>query len=121
MRKITCALALAVLVSAGCETSATEPLIDPANLKLACTSPAPLVGSFDPRAPGYLVLLRSDVDVSSTVEALADKYGFEAGAIWEHALRGFFAVVPDETVRALRCEAAVQLIEHNAVVSIPRI
>jgi len=75
-------------------------------------------GTFDARAPGYIVLYKSGVPVQATTAALASKYGFTPKFVWEAAVQGFAAPLTDAAVEGLRCEPVVKLIEHDAVVSI---
>jgi hypothetical protein len=75
-------------------------------------------GTFDARAPGYLVLFHEGVPVQATTKELADKYDFTPTSVWESAVQGFAAQLSEAAVAGIRCEPAVKLIEHNAVISL---
>lgn len=83
-----------------------------------CENPAALLGQFDPNAPGYIVVFHDDVDAREETDRLAARYAFEPRAVWEFALRGFWADLSPEVVAALRCEASVKYMEYNQGVSI---
>jgi hypothetical protein len=72
-------------------------------------------GTFDARAPGYIVGFRSGVPVRETTDALAAKYGFTPTYVYEGPPRGFAAQVSDATLDGLRCEPVVKVIEHNGL------
>lgn len=55
---------LAVL-TAGCQEGITSPDAPFALLQSSCLSPAPVLGQFDPRAPGFIVVFDSGVDASA--------------------------------------------------------
>jgi hypothetical protein len=87
-------------------------------LRPACSSPAPLEGFLDPRAPGYFVILHSDFELDSTVKFLSAKYSFVPVTVYRHVLHGFFAELSVETVAGLRCEPSVTIVAHNAVATL---
>ena len=114
-----------VFLACGSGSSPTDPGTDePADpsrvVEPACDDPAPLEGSYDPDAPGYIVVFEPSVaaaDARATAEALAAEYGFTVDRVYESALVGFFT--PDATpemVAGLRCEPQVRRVEHNAPV-----
>jgi hypothetical protein len=72
-------------------------------------------GTFDPRAPGYIVGYEAGVPVQATTNALAAKYGFTPTYVWDTGAPGFAAPLSDAAVEGLRCEFAVKRIEHNGV------
>lgn len=81
-----------------------------------CAEPAPVTGSLDPAAPGFIVGYREGVGVVSETDRLASKYGFTPSFVYTVAFRGFAAILTPDTVASLRCEASILSIEHNAVV-----
>lgn len=88
-------------------------------LPTSCSDPAPLLGTPDSRvADSYIVVFDDSTDSAARTAELEEKYGFTAQYVYEHALEGFAAVLSAETVAAIRCEADVKYIEHDAVVSI---
>jgi hypothetical protein len=99
LRGVTAAL----LVLSACE-DALAPVAEP---EPACTDPAPLVGEYDPRAPGYLVMFHSG--------RLAIKYGFEPRYVFP-VTSGFSADLDSATLAALRCEPTVSYVAYNAIV-----
>jgi hypothetical protein len=72
-------------------------------------------GTFDPRAPGYIVGYEAGVPVQATTSALAAKYGFTPTYVWDTGAPGFAAPLTDAAVEGLRCESAVKRIEHDGV------
>ena len=75
-------------------------------------------GTFDPRAPGYIVLYKEGVPVQATTAELAAKYGFTPKYVWEAALQGFAAPLSDAAVQGLRCESVIKHIEHDQIVTV---
>jgi len=72
-------------------------------------------GTFDARAPGYIVAYKAGVPVQATTDGLAAKYGFTPTYVWDTAVSGFAAPLTDAAVEGLRCEPVVKRIEHDAV------
>jgi hypothetical protein len=109
------ALLALFLLPLGC---AERPLLEPDTaLRPACLSPAPLDGSFDARAPGYIVSLHRDYDLDSTIEFLSARYDFAPVHIYRLVLHGFSADFSPETVAELRCEPSVSMISHNGILT----
>ena len=108
--KLACALACAlVLVVTGCR-DATAP-------GAGCDDPAPLRGTADPRAPGYIVVFHKGVASRAEAQRLAAKYGFTPRAVYESALQGFSADLSAAALAGVRCEATVDYVEHDGVVT----
>ena len=74
----------------------------PVVVQLACASPAPLTGFYDPTAPGYIVQYVSGTNPDTTAAMLGAKYGFSPKSIY-HVLSGFSALLTPVTVDGLRC------------------
>lgn len=72
-------------------------------------------GTFDARAPDFIVAYEAGVPVQTTTDALAAKYGFTPKYVWDTGVPGFVAPLTDAAVEGLRCEPAVRRIEHDAV------
>jgi hypothetical protein len=83
-----------------------------------CLKPAPLLGSYDSRAPGYIVQYRDGVDPVAETSALAAKYQFTPTSVYTVALHGFAALLSAEAVAGVRCERTVLEVEHDAVGSV---
>lgn len=83
---------------------------------LGCTSLAPLYGTPDPAAPGYLVVFKAGTDAVATTERLSAKYGFVPREVYTAALSGFSAELTDSALAGVRCEPEVNFVEHNAVI-----
>ena len=83
-----------------------------------CSGPAPLLGEYDPAAPGYIVVFRDGVSGRAETARLASRYGFEPVHVYEFALSGFSADLPARTLLALRCESTVRYIEHDGIATI---
>jgi hypothetical protein len=88
----------------------------PATPAPPCSDPAPLLGTPDPPAPGYIVMFKDGIDGRQEAERLAEHYNFELRHIYEFGQTGFSAEMPPEVVAALRCEPSVKYVEHNQVV-----
>src|SRR5215217_3347484 len=71
-------------------------------------------GTFDARAPDYIVAYEAGVPAQATTSALAAKYGFTPKYVWD-TVPGFAAPLTDAAVEGLRCESVVKRIEHDAV------
>lgn len=80
-----------------------------------CSAPAPVLGTYSPAAPGYIVQFHDGIDPSAETARLAQRYGFMPTHVFR-VIPGFSALLSEAHVRALRCEASVELIEHDAVV-----
>lgn len=81
-----------------------------------CKNPADLNGVYDTSAPGYIVYFKDDVDTVSEVNRLIDIYEIEVGAVYD-ALNGFFGEMSESTRERLRCEASVDYVHFNGVVT----
>lgn len=82
-----------------------------------CPSPAPLLGQYDSRAPGYTVVYNASIDADAETTRLAIKYGFTPRHVWSTVLKGFAAALPAETVAALRCEPSILRVSYEQVVT----
>ena len=65
------------------------------------------------------MIYKDGTNAVQTTTALGATYGFTAQLIYEAAFPGFFGPLNNVQVAALRCEAAVKLIEQNAEVLLP--
>jgi hypothetical protein len=83
----------------------------------ACADSAPLLGTPDPAAPGYIVRFRDSVDAQAEASRLAARYGFVIRFVYQAAIKGFSADLSPATVTALRCEPSVAYIEYDGVVT----
>jgi hypothetical protein len=72
----------------------------------------------DSRAPEYIVVFHSTVDAEQEAARLAAAYGFHPRYVWAAALEGFSAELTPETVAEIRCEPAVDYVEHDQVISL---
>ena len=108
---------LAVL-SVGCQEGITSPDALFELLRPACLSPAPVLGQFDPRAPGFIVVFDSGVDASAEAPRLGGLYGFLPHYVFTHALQGFSAELTPATLAAIRCETSVSYASFNARVTL---
>jgi hypothetical protein len=79
----------------------------------SCANPAPIKLAVNP-ADGWIVLFHAGTNANVLAPALASKYGFTPIHIYNDALSGFAAVLPQATIAQLRCETAVKVIEQNA-------
>lgn len=111
---------LVALATCGGGSSPTTPAApaptDPSIvIEPSCSDPAPLEGTYDPRAPGYIVSFEQGTDAQATADELAAKHGFEVQRVFQ-SLPGFSAELTPEIVAAIRCEPVVVLVEHDGVV-----
>jgi hypothetical protein len=83
-----------------------------------CANPSPLLGQFDPRAPGFIVVYRAGVDGQQETDRLARRYGFQPRFVYMHALQGFSAMLEPSVVAGVRCEASVAYVDYDGRVSI---
>ena len=104
MRLIVMALiSLSIIWFAGCGDSRGDSL---------CANPAPVFGTYDPQAPGYIVLLDEGVDPAAEANRLASLYGFELSDVYQ-TVPGFSATFSNEILEQLRCESTVASISHD--------
>ena len=113
-----CLVGVLALLSVGCQQGITSPDAPFQWLRASCSSPAPLLGHFDRRAPGFIVVFDSGVDASAEVRRLADLYGFTPRHVYTHALQGFSAELTPATLAAIRCETSVNYASFDGVVSV---
>jgi hypothetical protein len=71
-------------------------------------------GTFDTRAPGYIVAFDAGVPAQETTNVLAARYGFTPAYVYASP-PGFAAQLTDAALAGLRCESVVKAIEHDAV------
>jgi hypothetical protein len=81
-----------------------------------CAQPAPLLGRYDPAAPGFIVQYRDGIDAVSETSRLASRYDFTPTYVYTAALHGFAAPLTPDVVASLRCESSVASVEHDGVV-----
>jgi hypothetical protein len=98
---------LALACAAGCRGAG-------GSLAPRCVSPAPLLGKFDPAAPGYIVLFRDQVDPVAETQRLATRYSFTPRYVYTAALKGFAADLQPPVAAALQCEPSVASLEYDA-------
>ena len=80
-----------------------------------CSNPAPLVGEYDPRAPGFLVMFHPGIDTQTETERLATEYYFEPRYVYS-TIPGFSAEFDESTLEAIRCEESVSRVQYNSFV-----
>ena len=78
-----------------------------------CDHPAPLNGTYDAAAPGFIVQYHGGVDAVAETKILAAKYNFTPTFVWTSALQGFAAQMSTQAVAGVRCEASVLEVEHD--------
>jgi len=83
-----------------------------------CSDSVPLLGTYDPAAPGFIVRFQDTVNATAETARLGAAYGFTATHVYEAAIKGFAADIPLATVTVLRCEPKVTSIEYDAVAGI---
>ena len=103
----------------GCNRPA--PIAPPATVEIVpppCATPAPLLGEFDPRTSGYIVVLDDGIEPGPETSRLAAKYSFEPEHVYTHVLGGFSAQLTPTVVADLRCEITVDHVSFNSVGSV---
>lgn len=100
-------MTLVLAMSSSCVS--TPDLVEP-----SCSMPAPLDGTFDRRAPGYIVMFADGVsDAAAVTRELARKHGFTPESIFR-SIKGFAVEVIRPTALAnLRCESTIKGISFN--------
>ncbi|MGH9804556.1 MAG: protease inhibitor I9 family protein, partial [Candidatus Acidiferrales bacterium] len=67
--------------------------------------------------PGrYIVVLQDGVDAPATAQRLAAAHGMRLLSVYQHALKGFAAVIPEARVELLRQDPSVVSIEPDRVI-----
>ena len=82
-----------------------------------CADSAPLLGTYNPAGPEYIVQFHDGVDAAAGAALLADRYGFVVNIVYLSAPEGFAAQLSPGTVAVLRCEPVVASIEYDGVVT----
>jgi hypothetical protein len=77
---------------------------------------APLHGSPDAGAPGYIVVFHDGTNADAVAEELAGAHGFTPKHVFRHALLGFAAELSADALDAVRRHPAVKYVEHEGVV-----
>jgi hypothetical protein len=70
-----------------------------------CSNPTPVLGTFAPAAPGYLILYQDGVDAQTETSRLAALYGFQPTSVWSFG--GFAATFSGNVLEHLRCEPSI--------------
>jgi len=106
-----------VVVLTACGVS--KPLTPPLELvQPPCGNPSPLLGQFDPEAPGFIVIYRPGIDAQLETNRLSAQYGFSPRSVYTHATQGFSALLEPSVVASVRCEPSVAYVEYDARVRI---
>jgi subtilisin len=66
-------------------------------------------------AKPYIIVLKDSVDVPASVPAMAQAYGLQPGFVYQHALKGFSAQVPDGRLVALQKDPRVAYVVEDFV------
>jgi len=82
-----------------------------------CPAPAKLEGHFDSRARGIFVGFRSEVDSVGASLNLSKKYGFTVATRYRWGAILSYDLDLDK-ISAIRCEADVEYVEFNRVITI---
>jgi subtilisin len=64
-------------------------------------------------AKPYIIVFKDTVDVPASVPALARAYGLQAGFVYQHAIKGMSATVPDGRLAALRNDPRVAYVVED--------
>jgi hypothetical protein len=106
------------LALGGCDQSADpfNPLdpLDPLDPLVSCVE---VQGTFNPAAPGVIVMYKGGTDPVATTRRLETKYEFSANYVYT-SLGGFAAELSNAALLGVRCEPAVATVSYDAVGSI---
>lgn len=80
--------------------------------KIISSRPAPVIGTKDSYAPGYIIYFKSGVETQAETTRLAAKYGFQPTHVYD-ALGGFSADFPTTTLERIRYETTIKDIYYN--------
>lgn len=80
------------------------------------SEPAPLHGTPDAAAPGYIVVFVDGTDPDAVTDELAAAHGFTPKHVFRHALLGFAAEFSADALAAVRRHPAVKYVEHEGTV-----
>ncbi|MGH2473524.1 MAG: S8 family peptidase [Candidatus Limnocylindria bacterium] len=69
-------------------------------------------------ADSYIIVLNDGVDPTSIAQQHAARFGLTLGFVYEHALRGYSAIVPGVRLAALRAAANVKYVEPDGIATI---
>ena len=67
---------------------------------------------------GYIVVLRSGADPAAVSAEHAQRLGLNVGFVYTNALQGYSAVVPADSLAALRADSRVAYVEPDTTVSV---
>lgn len=73
--------------------------------------PLLIAASGDDRTPLVVTFTSQVSDARATAQGMADRYGFELDHVYEHALRGFAAEVPERAVDRIARDSRTAIIE----------
>ena len=79
-----------------------------------CSDPVPVLGTFDPAAPGYIVLFQDGVDGQAETSRLSTLHGFQPTHVFQ-SIQGFSAEFSADILEQLRCEPSSKSIGHDQV------
>ena len=68
---------------------------------------APGLAAAAPAGTPYIIVFKDTVDPAAAAHGLAKAYGLQTGFIYQHALKGMSAVVPDGRLNALQHDPRV--------------
>jgi aqualysin 1 len=63
----------------------------------------------------YIVVLKTGVDANAVAAAHARRYGVSADLVYQHALKGYAAVIPNDRVAEVRLDENVAYLEADGV------
>jgi hypothetical protein len=108
---------LAVLAAALALGACFGPVGPSAVVPPPCPHPAPLLGEYDSRAPGYIVAFVAGVDGAAETARLERRYDITATYVFL-SLDAFSAALHPTVVARLRCEPTVAYVERDAAGSV---
>ncbi len=68
-----------------------------------------------PAGNSYIIVFNDSIDVSPAVPSVAKAYGLQVGYVYEHALKGMSAIVPDGRLAALEKDPRVAYVVKDMI------
>ncbi len=76
------------------------------------------VQAANPTSAPYLIVFKDTIDPNAEAPGLARAYGLQIGFIYQHALKGMSALVPEGRLNALQHDPRVAFVEEDLICSI---
>jgi subtilisin len=81
----------------------------------ALLSPGPVLAAANPAGSPYVIVFKDTVDPTAAAQGVANAYGLRPGFVYQHALKGMSALVPDGRLNALQHDPRVAYVSEDIV------